>query len=208
MLRILTFIVSSVAFTGTALAIDINSATSEQLQMARGIGPNKAQAILKEREKRGAFKSWDDFEARTQRVGHRTAQHVRQAGLTVGHSPLRASTVAIKHTLTSPTDPLISIVSLNGRTSAAQTTRASRNDQDQVAMLAAQPASKLETSDTSEMGIEVAAMAVTLDQPERHAALPKRVAHVAPKKPACDSLAKAAGCRSQYALRSVKRKPA
>ncbi|MGH8727214.1 MAG: ComEA family DNA-binding protein [Burkholderiales bacterium] len=44
-----------------ALAIDINTATSEELQSIKGIGPGKAKAIVEHRQVNGPFKSIDDL---------------------------------------------------------------------------------------------------------------------------------------------------
>jgi competence protein ComEA len=49
--------------TGLALAqVNINTATVEQLDSLKGIGPSKAKAIVDYRQKNGAFKSVDDLE--------------------------------------------------------------------------------------------------------------------------------------------------
>lgn len=40
-----------------ALALDVNTATAEELQTLTGIGPQKAEAIVAYREKNGPFKS-------------------------------------------------------------------------------------------------------------------------------------------------------
>jgi comEA protein len=44
-----------------ASTVDLNSATAEQLQQLPGIGPSTAQAILKFREKSGAFERVEDL---------------------------------------------------------------------------------------------------------------------------------------------------
>jgi competence protein ComEA len=52
-----------VAFAGAALAaVNINSATKEELGSLKGIGDKKAQAIIDYRKKNGDFKSIDDLE--------------------------------------------------------------------------------------------------------------------------------------------------
>lgn len=51
------------AFSGFAMAaVDINSATAEQLDALKGVGPAKAKAIIEYRAKNGPFKSVDDLE--------------------------------------------------------------------------------------------------------------------------------------------------
>jgi competence protein ComEA len=42
-------------------AVDLNTATQAELEAVKGIGPNKAQAIITHREKYGPFKSLDDL---------------------------------------------------------------------------------------------------------------------------------------------------
>jgi competence protein ComEA len=44
-----------------ATAVDLNSATANQLDAVKGIGPAKAKAIIDYREKNGPFKSVDDL---------------------------------------------------------------------------------------------------------------------------------------------------
>jgi competence protein ComEA len=43
-------------------AVDINTATKEELQTLSGIGPEKAQAIIDYRAQHGSFKSADDLQ--------------------------------------------------------------------------------------------------------------------------------------------------
>lgn len=42
-------------------AVNINTATQEQLEMLNGIGPSKAMAIIEYRKKNGNFKTVDDL---------------------------------------------------------------------------------------------------------------------------------------------------
>jgi len=52
------------AFSGLAMAaVDINTATVEQLDALKGVGPAKAKAIVEHRTKNGPFKTVDDLEA-------------------------------------------------------------------------------------------------------------------------------------------------
>lgn len=46
-----------------ALALDINTATAEELQTLKGIGPKRAEAIVSYREANGPFKSAADLTA-------------------------------------------------------------------------------------------------------------------------------------------------
>lgn len=42
-------------------AVNLNSATAEELEAVKGLGPKKAAAIVEFREKNGPFKSLDDL---------------------------------------------------------------------------------------------------------------------------------------------------
>lgn len=77
---------------GPALAVDVNAASQSELESVRGVGPKTAELILQERQKGGAFKSFDDFSGRVRGIGTKRAQKLRDAGLTVG--PAVATTAA------------------------------------------------------------------------------------------------------------------
>jgi len=49
---------SSLAFA----AVDLNSATAQDLQALKGVGPAKAKAIIEYRDKNGPFKSVDELD--------------------------------------------------------------------------------------------------------------------------------------------------
>ena len=60
--RFLMVAASCLLWVGVALAqVNINTATREQLDGLKGIGPTKAQAIVDYRSKNGPFKSLDDL---------------------------------------------------------------------------------------------------------------------------------------------------
>src|SRR4051794_13938887 len=60
--RIALLFAALVAYAGFALAaVNINSATREQLESLNGIGPVKAQAIIDYRKKNGHFKKLEDI---------------------------------------------------------------------------------------------------------------------------------------------------
>jgi len=70
-------------FPGFAMAaVDINTATAEQLEVLKGIGPAKAKAIIEYRTKNGPFKSVDDLE-KVKGMGRKTIDGFR-ADVTVG----------------------------------------------------------------------------------------------------------------------------
>lgn len=52
------------AFSGFAhAAVDLNTATKEELEAVKGIGPAKADAIISYRKEHGPFKKIDDLSA-------------------------------------------------------------------------------------------------------------------------------------------------
>lgn len=61
MKKLFVLLVALFAFSGLALAVDINSADQKELESIKGIGPVKAKAIVDHRKKNGAFKSVDDL---------------------------------------------------------------------------------------------------------------------------------------------------
>src|SRR4051812_42769561 len=84
------------AFIGSALAaVNINTATKEELDALKGIGPVKAQAILDYRAKNGPFKSVDDL-TKVNGIGPKTLEDIRKdvaiSGATTGVKPAATST--------------------------------------------------------------------------------------------------------------------
>lgn len=76
---------------GLSLAVDANSATAEQLEQLRGIGPAISARIITERTRAGAFMDMDDLRERVKGIGVANLKKFAAAGLTVG-----APTGAIK----------------------------------------------------------------------------------------------------------------
>ncbi|ROH85297.1 helix-hairpin-helix domain-containing protein [Pseudomethylobacillus aquaticus] len=79
-LVLFTFLFSLMAHA----AVDLNSASSSELESVNGIGPSKAAAIVDYRSKNGAFKSVDDLD-KVPGFGSVTMEKVRKE-LTVGAS--------------------------------------------------------------------------------------------------------------------------
>ncbi|MEQ1813207.1 MAG: ComEA family DNA-binding protein [Candidatus Nitrotoga sp.] len=77
--------------TSAALAaVNLNTATMEELDAVNGIGPVKAQAILDHREKNGPFKSVDDLQ-NVKGFGNKSVNKLRSK-LTVGSSKSKVKT--------------------------------------------------------------------------------------------------------------------
>jgi len=71
------------AVAPSAFAVDVNTATQEQLLTVRGIGPKTAQIIIEERNRGGHFQSLDDLSDRVKGIGPKKAAAMQAAGLTV-----------------------------------------------------------------------------------------------------------------------------
>lgn len=62
MKKLLVVLIAFFAFSGMATAaINLNSASKAELETVKGIGPQKADAILDYRKKNGPFKKVDDL---------------------------------------------------------------------------------------------------------------------------------------------------
>ena len=62
MKKLLMVLIAFFAFSGMATAaINLNSASKAELETVKGIGPQKAEAILDYRKKNGPFKKVDDL---------------------------------------------------------------------------------------------------------------------------------------------------
>ena len=97
-LSLLTFMLV-VGFSGMVLAdekhsddgamaaqkVDVNTATAEKLQDVKGIGPKKAEEIVKYRTANGPFKSVDDL-ANVKGIGEATVKKIKDQ-ITVGTPP-------------------------------------------------------------------------------------------------------------------------
>lgn len=80
-LLLITLLYAAVSFA----AVDANQATAAELDNIKGIGPSISGKILDERKK-GAFKDWNDFIARVNGMGEKSAANFSAQGLTVNGS--------------------------------------------------------------------------------------------------------------------------
>lgn len=92
MKKLLLVLTMCLAMVGAAFAqININTATKEQLDGLKGIGPTKAQAIIDYRTKNGPFKTVDDLE-KVNGIGPATMKDIRaQVSVTGSGAPEKAA---------------------------------------------------------------------------------------------------------------------
>lgn len=68
---------------GAAWALDANTASADELQTIRGIGPATAARIVEARQ-REPFRDLDDLRARVRGIGEKNLRRMHDAGLDVG----------------------------------------------------------------------------------------------------------------------------
>lgn len=78
----------ALAMASSAYALDVNSASAEQLEALRGVGPKTARIIVQERQRGGRFESIMDLSDRVRGIGPKRAQALQAAGLTVSGGPM------------------------------------------------------------------------------------------------------------------------
>lgn len=74
-------------------AVEVNTATSAELDSIKGIGPVKSALIMSERKK-APFKDWNDFVTRVKGVGTDSAATFSADGLTVNGTSYKVSAKA------------------------------------------------------------------------------------------------------------------
>jgi competence protein ComEA len=80
-------------------AVDVNTATSAELDSIKGIGPVKSALILSERKKT-PFKDWNDFVTRVKGVGTDSAAKFSADGMTVNGASYKPSAKDVKAAVT------------------------------------------------------------------------------------------------------------
>ena len=101
--RFLLFLAGSLLWAGLALAqININSASKEQLDSLKGIGPVKAQAIIDYRRQHGPFNSVDELE-KVPGIGPETLKDIR--GKVMVSGPAATTTKAAPAAKPAPARP-------------------------------------------------------------------------------------------------------
>lgn len=71
-------------------AIDLNQATSQQLQQIKGIGPKTAERIIEERDRAGPYSSLQDLSDRIKGIGPKRLLGLQEAGLRLEPAPTAA----------------------------------------------------------------------------------------------------------------------
>lgn len=90
------FLFALFAFSGFAMAaVDINTATVEQFDGLKGVGPAKAKAIVEYRTRNGPFKSVGDLE-KVKGFGKKTVDSFRADVTVGGRAPAKADPKADK----------------------------------------------------------------------------------------------------------------
>jgi len=74
---------AALALGGGAHALDANTASADDLQTIRGIGPATAARIVEARQ-REPFRDLDDLRDRVSGIGEKKLRKLQQAGLAVG----------------------------------------------------------------------------------------------------------------------------
>lgn len=73
------------ACAGASLAVDANTATQDELQTVRGVGPALSARIVEARRAK-PFADLEDLKARVRGIGDANLRRMREAGLRVGPS--------------------------------------------------------------------------------------------------------------------------
>jgi competence protein ComEA len=98
MKKILIIMLSMFVFSGMAIAaVNLNTATKDQLQSLDGVGPKKADAIIAYRKKNGSFKKVDDLR-NVPGFGEKTVANIRSDVTVKGGAPAKTNNTTAKAT--------------------------------------------------------------------------------------------------------------
>lgn len=106
MKKLLVLVLSLLSFGLALAAVNLNTATKQELESLQGIGPAKAQAIIDYRTKNGGFKTIDDLK-NVSGIGEKTFDKLK-GDIIVSGKPAAApgksvpTTAGAKNTATQP----------------------------------------------------------------------------------------------------------
>src|SRR3989338_1021065 len=90
MKKFLLALFAFIAFSGMAIAaVNLNTASKSELETVKGIGPQKAEAILDYRKKNGPFKTVDDLK-KVSGFGDKSVAKMRSELTVDGAAPVKA----------------------------------------------------------------------------------------------------------------------
>ena len=81
--RVMLVMLAGMVGMGMAGALDLNRANRSELEQLPRIGVEQAEVILQERERNGAFASWDDFRRRVPGYGKKSIERFKSLGVTI-----------------------------------------------------------------------------------------------------------------------------
>ncbi len=70
-----------------AEAVNLNTATTQQLQQIKGIGPKTAERIIEERDRAGPYSSLQDLSDRIKGIGPKRLLGLQNSGLHLSSTP-------------------------------------------------------------------------------------------------------------------------